>query len=151
MRWLLAGLLALCLTLSGCGSSTGSTGSTETSPGDAASSDTATSDASGTQTHPDVVEVAVERAPDGTFTFDVTMSSPYDSPERYADGWRVVGADGEVYGEMTLTHDHAGEQPFTRTQTGVEVPDGVTSVVVEGRDTANGYGGGTRTVELPTT
>jgi len=102
------------------------------------------------QEFPDVLEVAVERAEDGTFSFDVTMSSPYDTPERYADGWRILGPDEEVLGEMTLDHDHAAEQPFTRSQTGVEVPDGITSVVVEGRDLENGYGGGTKTVNLPT-
>jgi len=31
----------------------------------------------------------------------------------------------------------------------VQIPAGVTSVVVEGRDQANGWGGGTRAVELP--
>lgn len=102
-----------------------------------------------TQEFPDVVEVAVSRADDGTYTFDVTIASPYDSPERYADGWRILGPADEVYAEMTLDHDHAAEQPFTRTQTGVEIPAGVTSVVVEGRDLANGYGGGTQTVQLP--
>ena len=100
------------------------------------------------QRFPDVVGVEVSRDGD-TFTFDVTISSPYDSPERYADGWRILGANGEVYGEMTLDHDHASEQPFTRSQTGVEIPADVTMVVVEGRDTENGYGGQTQSVELP--
>jgi hypothetical protein len=50
---------------------------------------------------------------------------------------------------MTLGHDHAAEQPFTRTQTGVEIPGDVTTVTVEGRDTENGYGGTTRTVQIP--
>lgn len=86
----------------------------------------------------------------GTWTFAVTVSSPYDSPERYADGWRVVGPDGTVYGVHTLAHDHAGEQPFTRRQSGVEIPDDVTEVTIEGRDQANGFGGGTLTIELPT-
>ncbi len=103
------------------------------------------------QKFPDVVKVEASPEDGGTFAFDVTMSSPYDSPDRYADGWRVVGPDGEVYGEMTLTHDHASEQPFTRTQSGVEIPDGVATVTVEGRDQENGYGGGTQTVDLPQT
>jgi len=72
------------------------------------------------------------------------------TPERYADGWRVLGPDGEVYGEHTLTHDHAAEQPFTRAQEGVEIPDGVAEVTIEGRDLSNGYGGQTFTVELAT-
>ena len=81
-----------------------------------------------------------------TWTFAVTVSSPYDTPERYADGWRVRGPDGKVYGEHSLDHDHATEQPFTRTQPGVAIPNGVDSVTIEGRDKSNGYGG--RTVEV---
>lgn len=97
------------------------------------------------QKYPDVVDVEVD-AENGTFAFSVTMSSPYDSPKRYADGWRVKGADGTVFGEHTLMHDHAGEQPFTRTQSGVTIPSDVTEVVVEGRDQRHGYGGETKTV-----
>jgi hypothetical protein len=50
---------------------------------------------------------------------------------------------------MTLTHDHATEQPFTRTQAGLEIPDGIASVTVEGHDLDNGYGGATQTVDVP--
>lgn len=136
LGWFLFGVLAL----TGCSGSTGT-------EADSASEPAATAAA---QEFPDVVEVSVTRASDGSYAFEVTISSPYDSPDRYADGWRILGPEGEVYAEMTLGHDHASEQPFTRTQTGVEIPDGVTSVVVEGRDLDNGYGGGTQTVELPT-
>ncbi|WP_372594341.1 hypothetical protein [Actinotalea sp.] len=79
----------------------------------------------------------------------VTISSPYDTPERYADGWRVLGPDGTTLGEHELGHDHATEQPFTRTQRSVVIPDGVTEVTVEGRDLVNGYGGVTVTVAVP--
>lgn len=102
----------------------------------------------GEQRYPDVLDVEATRADDGTWTFAVTLSSPYDTPERYADGWRVMGTDGEVYGEHMLTHDHAGEQPFTRTQRGVEIPSEVDEVVVEGRDQEYGYGGATVTITL---
>lgn len=131
--------------LGGC---SGAAPAAEPQPGQG-SSDSAGSGPSDQQ-FPDIVEVAVERAADGTYTFDVTVSSPYDTAERYADGWRVLGPDGEVYGEHELTHDHAAEQPFTRTQSGVGVPEGVASVTVEGRDQQNGYGGDTAEVELPT-
>lgn len=99
------------------------------------------------QRFPDIVDVEVTgTAP--TFSFAVTVSSPYDTPERYADAFRVRGEDGTEYGVTELTHDHAGEQPSTRALSGVTLPAGVTSVVVEGRDQANGWGGGTRTVDL---
>jgi hypothetical protein len=98
---------------------------------------------------PDVVDATAsydEAA--GTWSFSVTISSPYDSPERYADGWRVTTTDGTVLGTHTLLHDHAAEQPFTRTQTGVEIPDDVDTVTIEGRDQANGFGGATVTITL---
>lgn len=98
---------------------------------------------------PDVVDVDVERTGDDTYDFAVTISSPYDSPERYADGWRIRSDDGTEYGTHELAHDHAAEQPFTRTQTGVEIPPDVDEVIVEGHDLVNGYGGQTATVRLP--
>ncbi|MBB4930764.1 hypothetical protein F4561_001584 [Lipingzhangella halophila] len=101
------------------------------------------------QRYPDVREVEVEEGSGGTVDLAVTISSPYDTPERYADGWRVKGPDDTVYGEHELAHDHQNEQPFTRTQSGVRIPDGVDEVVVEGRDSEHGYGGATETVEVP--
>jgi hypothetical protein len=99
------------------------------------------------QPFPDIVEVTATAEGD-TFRFDVTVSSPYDTPERYADAWRVVAPDGTVLGVRELTHDHAGEQPFTRSLAGVEIPPEVTTVTVEGRDLVNGWGGGTKDVDI---
>lgn len=100
------------------------------------------------QDFPDVIAVEATRNGDD-WTFAVTVSSPYDTPERYADAWRVVGPDGTVYGERLLAHDHAAEQPFTRSQTGITIPDDVPIVVVEARDSENGWGGSTVDHELP--
>jgi hypothetical protein len=101
------------------------------------------------QKHPDVVAAKVQARGAETFDFDVTVSSPYDTPQRYADAFRVLDKDGVVYGERILLHDHAGEQPFTRDLYGVKIPRGVRSVVVQGRDRKFGYGGKTVEVALP--
>lgn len=86
----------------------------------------------------------------GLYTLSATVSSPYDTPERYADGWRVLEAgSSRVLGEHELTHDHASEQPFTREQTGLRIPASVNRVTIEGRDKKNGYGGGTVTIDVP--
>ncbi|MGJ3507505.1 hypothetical protein [Enemella sp. A6] len=100
------------------------------------------------QKFPDVIEAKLTKQGDG-FMIDVTISSPYDTPERYADGWRVKTPDGTVLAEHELAHDHANEQPFTRQRGPFEIPDDVTEVVVEGRDKANGYGGETVTIPVP--
>ena len=101
------------------------------------------------QLYPDVVDVEVTEESEGTYRFDVTLSSPYDTPERYADAWRVKGADGTVYGVRELLHDHANEQPFTRSLDGVEIPGDVDEVTIEGRDLENGWGGETMKIAVP--
>ena len=101
------------------------------------------------QKYPDVLNVKVQARGDHRFDFDVTVSSPYDSPERYADAFHVTGADGRTYGERQLLHDHANEQPFTRDLYGVDIPAGVRSVIVQARDLKHGYGGKSMEVKLP--
>lgn len=104
---------------------------------------------SGGDRFPDVLAVELRPRGDRVYDIVVTLSSPYDTPERYADGWRVMDPDGGVLGTHTLMHDHATEQPFTRTQPGLRVPDGIDEVTVEGRDRTNGFGGQTVTVVVP--
>lgn len=101
------------------------------------------------QKYPDVIDARVQAQHADTFDFDVTVSSPYDTPQRYADAFRVEGKDGAVFGERRLLHDHAGEQPFTRDLYGVRIPRGVRSVVVQARDRKYGYGGRKLEVPLP--
>jgi hypothetical protein len=101
------------------------------------------------QKYPDVVAAKVRAGGPGRFDFDVTVSSPYDTPQRYADAFRVLGEDGAVFGERILLHDHAGEQPFTRDLHGVVIPPAVRSVVIQARDRTYGYGGKTVTLSLP--
>jgi hypothetical protein len=101
------------------------------------------------QKHPDVVSAKVRPSGTDTFDFDVTVSSPYDTPQRYADAFRVSGKDGSVYGERELLHDHANEQPFTRDLHGVRIPRAVRVVVVQARDRKFGYGGRSLEVALP--
>jgi N-acetylmuramoyl-L-alanine amidase len=98
--------------------------------------------------YPDVTDVVVRRSGDEV-AFEVTISSPYDSADRYADGFRIVGDDGEVYGVRELTHDHANEQPFTRNLGSVDIPATVDTVTVEARDLVYGWGGETVSVALP--
>lgn len=99
------------------------------------------------QRYPDVIRAEAARVGDD-WTFSATVSSPYDTAQRYADAWRVVAPDGTVLGVRELAHDHAGEQPFTRSLTGIAVPIGIDRVTVEARDLTNGWGGATVEIEL---
>lgn len=97
--------------------------------------------------YPDVISAEVTPNGDG-YSISATLSSPYDTPERYADAFRVIGDDGVVYGVRELLHDHASEQPFTRSLGPLEIPAGVSTLTVEGRDRVYGWGGATVTVAL---
>ena len=48
------------------------------------------------QKFPDVVGAKVRARGNKTFDFDVTISSPYDTPQGYADAFRVMNADGKA-------------------------------------------------------
>ena len=94
--------------------------------------------------------LAVEAAPrkNNSWRFNVTLSSPYDSRKRYADAWRVLDGEDNELGVRILGHDHANEQPFTRSKT-ITLPDNIRTVFVEGRDQDNGWSGQRFKVELP--
>ena len=101
------------------------------------------------QRFPDVVAAKVRASGTGQFDFDVTLSSPYDTPKRYADAFRVTTLDGKVLGERVLLHDHQTEQPFTRDLYGIKIPTDIKKVRIQGRDQKYGYGGKTMEVSLP--
>ena len=57
--------------------------------------------------------------------------------------------DGTVLGTCTLLHPHDAEQPFTRSLSGVAIPDHVVEVTIRARDSVHGYGGPELTVGVP--
>ncbi|NDJ77067.1 MAG: hypothetical protein GYB65_12500 [Chloroflexi bacterium] len=103
----------------------------------------------------DVVYVRATEESDGTWTFVVTVEHPDTGWEDYADGWDVVLPDGTVLlveAESPFTrlllHPHVNEQPFTRAQSGLVIPDGVTDVIVRAHDLVDGWGGREVVVDL---
>lgn len=98
----------------------------------------------------DVEKVVLTRSTDGSYRFDVTVGHADAGWEHYADKWQVLGPDGTVYGERVLLHPHDTEQPFTRSQSGIVIPDGLTEVRVRAHDKLHGFGGRDMLVKLDT-
>jgi hypothetical protein len=103
----------------------------------------------------DVIFVRAVEEAGGTWTFHVTVEHPDTGWEDYADGWDVVTPDGQVLKTdpedpftRLLLHPHVDEQPFTRSQSGLTVPPGVSQVTVRAHDLVDGYGGEEITVDL---
>jgi len=81
--------------------------------------------------------------------FDATLSHADAGWEDYADGWPVPTEDGTVLGKRVLYRPHVEEQPFTRSLSGVAIPDGVTTVSIEARTDVDGWSGTYTPVTLP--
>jgi hypothetical protein len=86
------------------------------------------------------VEARFEAA--GTWYFSVAVRHEDEGWDHYADLWEVVDPESSiVYGERILAHPHETEQPFTRTQSGIEIPGGVSAVLVRAKCTVHGFFG----------
>jgi hypothetical protein len=103
--------------------------------------------AGNTVTLADVLFVRARQA-DGTWSFEVTVQHEDTGWEHYADRWEVLSPDGQVLATRVLAHPHVNEQPFTRSQGGIVIPEEVTRVTVRAHDLVDGYGGREVVVDL---
>ena len=104
----------------------------------------------------DVLAAVATRGDDGRWSFEVTVSHPDTGWEDYANGWDVVLPDGTVVKRRQrdaftrpLGHPHVDEQPFTRSQSRLVIPEGVQRVTVRAHELKHGFGGKSVEVDLP--
>lgn len=86
----------------------------------------------------EIVDVGLRGGGDG-LRVDVTIRHADTGWDDYADGWRVETADGTVLGTRILHHPHVEEQPFTRSLSGVETPDGLGEVFIRSSTNVTGW------------
>ena len=97
----------------------------------------------------DVVGVEVTREGTRVYRFDVTIAHSDTGWKHYADRWEVLAPDGSVLGTRVLFHPHVDEQPFTRSLSGVKIPEEITSVRIRAHDSVHGHGGTEKHITLP--
>ena len=88
---------------------------------------------------PPVVTDVRASGSDGVWRFDVTLTHPDTGWDHYADGWQILAPDGSVLGTRELAHPHVNEQPFTRSLSGVRIPEGVSEVGIQASDSVGGW------------
>ncbi|CAK9075725.1 Putative lipoprotein Hmuk_2215, partial [Durusdinium trenchii] len=84
-------------------------------------------------------EYVTAREAGGGWRFDVTILHPDTGWDHYADGWEVLAPDGTRLGFRELFHPHVEEQPFTRSLSGITIPDTLTEVIVRPRCNLTGW------------
>lgn len=97
---------------------------------------------------PRIENVTTRQGADGSWSFSVTISHPDTGWDHYADGWRILDMDGNELGMRVLAHPHVNEQPFTRSLTGVRIPEDIRRIQVQARDHPGGWNAGTTEIEL---
>jgi hypothetical protein len=97
---------------------------------------------------PSVIENVSASQSGETWRFDVTIRHPDTGWDHYADGWRVLDMNGTELGMRVLHHPHENEQPFTRSLSGVVIPEGVTQVQIQARCNVDGWDTETTLVTL---
>jgi hypothetical protein len=95
-----------------------------------------------------VMDAKAHASGSGTFSFDVTLRHGDTGWDHYADRWDVLAPDGTVLGSRVLYHPHVDEQPFTRSLSGVSVPEGIKQVIIRAHDKVHGDSAKTLTVTL---
>jgi hypothetical protein len=83
-----------------------------------------------------------------TCTISATVKHDDEGWDHYADHWRVLAPDGTEIARRVLLHPHVGEQPFTRSLSGVTIPADLDYVLIEAHDSVHGYGGKRFRLEL---
>lgn len=81
-------------------------------------------------------------------TVEVTVAHPDTGWDHYADAWEVHAPDGTRIGLRELLHPHETEQPFTRSLSGVAVPDGAGHILIRARCSVDGWASDTFRVDL---
>ena len=89
--------------------------------------------------NPPQVVAADAQSNGDTWTISVTLSHPDSGWDHYASGWEVLAPDGTKLGYRELTHPHVDEQPFTRSLSGVTIPDGTAEILIQPRCTMDGW------------
>lgn len=97
----------------------------------------------------DVLKAEATQAADGSWTFSVTVQHADAGWEHYADAWVVLTLDEKKLGERILLHPHDLEQPFTRSASGIDIPDDVQTVIIRARDSVHEFGGEELRLDLP--
>lgn len=86
----------------------------------------------------EVINVTVS-GEENKYTFSVTIKSPDQGCNQYADWWEIFSEDKKLLYRRILRHSHVSEQPFTRSGGPVEITKDKV-VYVRAHMNTKGYG-----------
>lgn len=98
---------------------------------------------------PRIIDAVARKTANGWSIF-VTLAHPDTGWDHYADGWEVLAPDGNRLALRELAHPHEKEQPFTRSLSGVQIPQDVYELHIRARCNVDGWGDERYIIKLET-
>lgn len=96
----------------------------------------------------DVIDALAMREPNGRYTISATILHKDEGWKHYVNRFEVLTPDGKLIGARYLGHPHVNEQPFTRSATSVNVPEGINEIRIRAHDNVHGFSGKEFTLKL---
>ena len=95
------------------------------------------------------VQAATARKTGNSWQISATIKHGDEGWKHYANSFQVLTMEGKVLGTRVLYHPHVDEQPFTRSVANVQVPVGVTEIIIRAHDSKHGDGERIFKLKLP--
>ena len=92
--------------------------------------------------------VEAEQYGDGSWCISTTVRHNDEGWDHYANAWQVLDEEGNELGWRMLAHPHDDEQPFTREQCDIEIPEKIIRIIVRAKCKVHGFGGQPVLVDL---
>lgn len=86
-----------------------------------------------------ILAVDLNNSNNNIWLVKVTLEHTDTGWDHYADSWQIEDEKGNVLGYRLLQHPHVNEQPFTRSLTGVEIPEDITTLYIKAHDKVHGW------------
>lgn len=96
----------------------------------------------------DVLEVKITKTAEGAYQVSATVQHGDEGWQHYADRWEILDMEGNILDTRVLMHPHTPE-PFTRSISAANIPDGIQKIRVRAHDNVHGYGGKEVVVDIP--
>lgn len=96
----------------------------------------------------DVIDASATQEPNGRYTVTATILHKDEGWKHYVNRFEVLTPDGKLIGARYLGHPHVNEQPFTRSATSVNVPEGINEIRIRAHDNVHGFSGKEFTLKL---
>jgi len=97
----------------------------------------------------DVIKAEVTKRGGNSYSFHVTVLHGDTGWNHYANKWDIIDDQGNILATRTLHHPHVGEQPFTRSLSGVKIPSHIKRITIRAHDLVHKYGGKDLNLKLP--